>query len=53
MTDAAVITIGRVSGEGGDRKEEGYFTLTPEETDMIARVCDVYHGLNKESGGGA
>ena len=48
MTDAAVITIGRVSGEGGDRKEEGYFTLTPEETDMIARVCDVYHGLNKK-----
>ena len=48
MTDAAVITIGRVSGEGGDRKEEGYFTLTPEETDMIARVCDVYHTLNKK-----
>ena len=31
VTDLGVVTLGRLSGEGVDRKEEGYFTLTDNE----------------------
>ncbi len=48
LTDVAVITIGRVSGEGGDSPEKGYFTLTKEELTMIQEVCTIYHSMKKK-----
>ena len=48
ITDIAVITIGRVSGEGGDSPEKGYFTLTDTELNMIKEVCRIYHEMDKK-----
>ncbi|MBC2838462.1 glycoside hydrolase family 3 C-terminal domain-containing protein [Robiginitalea sp. SC105] len=46
-SDAAVITLGRNSGEGGDRVEEGDFLLTRTERGMIDLACEVFHGEGK------
>ncbi|WP_319590046.1 glycoside hydrolase family 3 C-terminal domain-containing protein [uncultured Draconibacterium sp.] len=46
--DLAVITIGRNSGEGGDRAEKDDFLLTAEEQDMITQTCEVFHNANKK-----
>ena len=45
--DLAVITIGRLSGEGADRNDTD-FNLSKEETAMVKTVCDAYHALNKK-----
>ncbi len=42
--DTAVITIGRFSWEGGDRKEED-FDLSVGEQSMVARVCEYFENV--------
>jgi beta-glucosidase len=48
-TDAALITIGRNSGEGRDRKnEKGDFRLTDQEQQLIKDVTTNFHAKNKK-----
>jgi beta-glucosidase len=47
-TDIALITIGRNSGEGSDRKEEGDFTLSNTEKSMIKTICQSFHAKGKK-----
>ena len=44
--DIAIITLGRTSGEGADRKREHFF-LTAEEKDLIKVVSEAYHKADK------
>jgi beta-glucosidase len=48
-TDVALITIGRSSGEGFDRKEEGDFDLAPAEKDLIKNVTGAFHAKGKKA----
>ena len=45
--DVAVITLGRTSGEGADRKREHFF-LTQEEKDLFRVVAEAYHKVGKK-----
>ena len=47
-SDIAVITIGRNSGEGGDRTEKDDFLLSPEEQGMISLTCQAFHATGKQ-----
>ncbi len=47
--DAAIITIGRNSGEGFDRKEENDFNLSRTETDLIRKVASAFRARGKKT----
>jgi beta-glucosidase len=46
--DLAIITIGRNSGEGGDRREDGDFRLKPAERALLTDTADVFHAAEKK-----
>lgn len=46
--DIGIITIGRNSGEGGDRVEKDDFLLSQEEREMIAGTCQAFHAEGKK-----
>ena len=50
VADAAVITIGRISGEGRDRiNEEGDFKLTGPERELIKLVSSAFQAKGKKA----
>jgi len=46
--EIAIITIGRNSGEGGDRVEKDDFLLSGKEMEMIDKTCTAFHALGKK-----
>lgn len=48
VTDLAIVTLGRNSGEGTDRTVEGDFNLTPSEENVLTLVCDAFHAKHKK-----
>jgi beta-glucosidase len=46
--DVAVVTIGRRSGEGVDRKREGDFELTEGEQGLLKNVASAFHAQKKK-----
>jgi beta-glucosidase len=46
--DVAIITIGRNSGEGGDRVEQDDFLLSGQEREMISSTCEAFHEAGKK-----
>ncbi|MCR5004257.1 MAG: beta-glucosidase [Bacteroidales bacterium] len=47
-SDAAIITIGRMSGEGGDRSEaKGDYLLSDQEQSLVKRVSKEFHSKGK------
>jgi beta-glucosidase len=48
-SDLGIITIGRNSGEGGDRFEDDDFLLSEKEQTMIIDVCEAFHAADKKA----
>jgi beta-glucosidase len=47
VSDIAIVYIGRNAGEGNDRKIDGDYALTSQETAMINQVADAFHAKHK------
>jgi len=47
-SDIGIITIGRSSGEGTDRKEKDDFYLSKKEITLINNIASIYHKANKK-----
>nr|WP_315422830.1 glycoside hydrolase family 3 N-terminal domain-containing protein [uncultured Pedobacter sp.] len=47
-TELAIITIGRNSGEGGDRKVDNDFNLAADEVTLINNVTEAFHAKGKK-----
>lgn len=47
-SELAVITLGRNSGEGGDRKVDNDFNLAADEVELIDRVSEAFHAKGKK-----
>lgn len=47
-SDVGIITLGRNSGEGGDRVEVDDFLLSQEEVSMIEETCYAFHQAGKK-----
>lgn len=45
--DVAIVTIGRISGEGGDRKKEDFY-LSETEQQMINDISSAFHKAGKQ-----
>ncbi|MGB5228574.1 MAG: glycoside hydrolase family 3 N-terminal domain-containing protein, partial [Eudoraea sp.] len=48
VADAAILTIGRNSGEGGDRVEADDFILTETENEMLKKTTQEFHQKGKK-----
>lgn len=46
--DIAIFTIGRQAGEAEDRQVTDDFNMTQIEREMMEKVCDAFHALNKK-----
>ncbi|WP_294276997.1 glycoside hydrolase family 3 N-terminal domain-containing protein [uncultured Chryseobacterium sp.] len=44
----AFVTLGRNSGEGGDRKVDDDFNLAPEELEMLDKISKAFHAKGKK-----
>lgn len=47
-SDVGILTIGRNSGEGGDRVETDDFLLSALEQQMITKISEAYQSANKQ-----
>ncbi len=47
-SDVGILTIGRNSGEGGDRVEQDDFLLSDQEQEMVKMVSQAYQDANKQ-----
>lgn len=48
--DAAILTLGRMSGEGADRHPgKGDYMLTDQETEMVRSICSAFSAKGKKT----
>ncbi|MDF2931445.1 MAG: beta-glucosidase [Chryseobacterium sp.] len=47
-SEIAFVTLGRNSGEGGDRVVDNDFNLATEEIEMLDKICKAFHSKGKK-----